>query len=62
MYCLFRLGGSTLTASYELLTNGQILFEVTSAGAPTLTGSGVENFPVTAVQKAVHRSARWCQP
>lgn len=58
MYCLFKVGGGTLTASYELLGNGQLLFEVTSAGAPTPTGSGVENFPVTSIQKALLTRAR----
>ena len=53
MYCLFKVGGGTLTASYELLSNGQLLFEVTSAGAPTPTGSAVQNFPVTSVQKVL---------
>jgi hypothetical protein len=58
MYCLFKVGGSTLTAVYELLGNGEMLFEVTSAGAPTPTGSGVENFPVTSVQKVLLRRVR----
>jgi hypothetical protein len=58
MYCLFKVGGSTLTAVYELLRNGEMLFEVTSAGAPTPTGSGVENFPVTSVQKVLLRRVR----
>jgi hypothetical protein len=58
MYCLFKVGGSTLTAVYELLGNGEMLFEVTSAGAPTPTGSGVENFQVTSVQKVLLKRLR----
>jgi hypothetical protein len=58
MYCLFKVGGSTLTAVYELLGNGEMLFEVTSAGAPTPTVSGVENFQVTSVQKVLLKRLR----
>lgn len=52
LYSMFGVQGKLLTSAYSLISNGSLIFEVTS-GKKIETKGGVSNYTITVVQKAV---------